>query len=139
MDDLLASGEITRGQAAWFVLTAAGVLPGGADAEPAVTGAAAAQARGWLSVRAKADEPVRLGEVSLLIMKSFGLKGGILYTLFPGPRYACRELAYLRIIQNGGDPGGRLDGGQFLQILGNTLTCIGEDEALAAEEVRRRL
>jgi hypothetical protein len=70
-------------------------------------------------------------------MKSFGLKGGILYTLFPGPRYACRELAYLRIIRDGGDPETHLNGGQFLQILGNTLTYIGEDEA--AEEARRRL
>ncbi|MDR1277332.1 MAG: hypothetical protein LBK02_01120 [Treponema sp.] len=72
-------------------------------------------------------------------MKSFGLKGGILYTLFPGPRYACRELAYLRIIQGGGDPGTHLQGGQFLQILGNTLTYIGEDEALTAAEAQRLL
>jgi hypothetical protein len=38
-----------------------------------------------------ADNPISLGEVSLLIMKAFALKGGIAYFLFPVSRYACGE------------------------------------------------
>jgi hypothetical protein len=72
-------------------------------------------------------------------MKSFGIKGGLMYRIFPNPRYACRELVRLRIVQGRTDPGGRLSGERFLRILGNTLTFTGEDEALAAEEARRRL
>jgi hypothetical protein len=141
LDTVLDSGEITRARAAWFVLAAADTLPGGPDAEPARSQAAfdAARERGWLPARLDVDSPARLGEVSLLIMKSFGLKGGLMYRLFPNPRYASRELVHLRIIQGRTDPGGRLSGGQFLHILGNTLTFTGEDEALAAEEARRRL
>jgi hypothetical protein len=63
-------------------------------------------------------------------MKSFEIKGGIFYSLFPLPRYACRELVYLRIIQERTDPGGRIDGRAFLQILGRALTYTGEDAAL---------
>jgi hypothetical protein len=139
LDTILTTREITYLQAARFILTASGSLPDGGDAF--VT----ARENRWLPVRAKADSPVSaddsisLGEVSLLIMKSFGLKGGLLYTLFSSPRHACRELAYVRIIQGRTDPGGRLNGGEFLQILGRTLAYTGEDEALAAEEERQRL
>jgi hypothetical protein len=41
--------------------------------------------------------------------------------------YACRELVCLRIIQGRTDPGGRLDGRAFLQILGRALTYTGKD------------
>jgi hypothetical protein len=61
-------------------------------------------------------------------MKAFDLKGGIFYGVFPIPRYACRELVYMRIIQGRTDPRGRLDGRTFLQILGRVLTYT-EDRA----------
>jgi uncharacterized protein YceK len=136
LDAVLNTGELTRAQAVWFVLTAADALPGGPDAGEDPSGAAfdAARERGWLAARLDADSPARLGEVSLLIMKSFGIKGGLMYRLFPNPRYACRELVRLQIVQGRIDPGARLSGVQFLHILGNTLTFVGEDEALAAEE-----
>jgi hypothetical protein len=120
LETILHTREITYTQAARFVLTAADVLSGSGAFE-------AAQENRWLPAGAAADSPIQLGELSLLIMKSFGLKGGILYSLFPSPRYACRELVYIRIIQGKTDPGGRLDGRAFLQILGNTLTYVGED------------
>jgi hypothetical protein len=137
LDAMLNTRETTYAQAARFVLTAAGSLPGGGDAF------ATAQGNKWLPLRAgrsvRADAPINRGEVSLLIMKAFGLKGGLFYTLFSSPRHACRELVYLGIIRGRTDPGGRLTGGEFLQILGRTLTVAGEEEALAAEEARRRL
>jgi hypothetical protein len=121
MDRILNTEEITYTQAARFVLTAADALPSGGGAF------AAAQEKRWLPAGAEADSPISLGEVSLLIMKAFDLKGGIFYSLFPNSRYACRELVYLRIIQGRTDPGGRLDGRTFLQILGRVLTSTGEE------------
>jgi hypothetical protein len=123
MDQILDAPEITYTQAARFVLTAASVLPSGADAF------AAARENHWLPDGAKADSPISLGELSLLVMKSFEIKGGLLYTFFPGPRYACRELVYLWIIQGRTDPDGRLNGKTFLQILGRVLTYTGEGQA----------
>ncbi|MDR1142903.1 MAG: hypothetical protein LBK77_01635 [Spirochaetaceae bacterium] len=133
LDGILGSREITYAQAARFVLASADASLGGGDAFQA------ARNEGWLPRRAEADRPIRLGELSLLIMKSFGLRGGILYTLFPGPRYANRELIYLGLLRGRTDPGGSVDGGSFLQILGRTLTFTGDDAALAEEAARRRL
>jgi hypothetical protein len=115
MERILNTREITYTQAASFVLTAANTSPAGGDAFTT------ARENRWLPAKAEADSPIRLGELSLLIMKSFGMKGGIFYSLFPLPRYACRELVYLRIIQGRTDPGGLLDGRTFLQILGRAL------------------
>jgi hypothetical protein len=124
MDRILDAEEITYSQAARFVLMAANVLPPGADAFTA------ARENRWLggtkADTISADSPVSLGELSLLVMKAFNLKGGILYSFFPTPRYACRELVYLRIIQGKTDPGGRVDGRALLQILGRMLTYTGD-------------
>jgi hypothetical protein len=133
MDLLFNAGEVTYSQAAWFVLSAADRLP--VDETAFDT----ARKRNWLTPRSEAGRPARLGEVSLLIMKSFGLKGGLMYRLFPNPRYACRELVHLKIIQGKNDPGIRVEGYQFLHILGRVLTYTGEEDALAAEETRRLL
>jgi hypothetical protein len=119
LDAMLNAREITYTQAARFILTAANVPAGGAFE--------AAQENRWLPAGAEAESSISLGEVSLLIMRSFRLKGGILYSLFPNPRYACRELVHLRIIQGRTDPGSRVDGRTFLQILGRVLTQVGED------------
>jgi outer membrane protein OmpA-like peptidoglycan-associated protein len=126
-DLILNTEEITCSQAAWFVLTAA-------DAGSGDTFTAARENR-WLPGRAEADSPIRLGELSLLIMRAFGLKGGVMYTLFPVPRYAFRELVYTQIIQGKNDSGSRLDGRDFLQILGRVLTYVEEEEALARQRV----
>jgi hypothetical protein len=123
LDRILDAGEITYTQAARFVLRAANAMPQNGDA------LRAARENRWLPQGAEANRPVSLGDLSLLIMKAFGLKGGILYSLFPGPRYACRELVYLRIIQGRSDPGEGLDGGAFLQILGRVLTHTGIEES----------
>jgi hypothetical protein len=118
MDRVLASKEITYAQAARFVLRAANALPDGANAFTA------AKENRWLPADDSigADSPISLGDLSLLVMKAFDMKGGIFYGFFPIPRYACRELVYLRIIQGRTDPGGRLDGRTFLQILGRALS-----------------
>jgi hypothetical protein len=122
LERILDTAEITYTQAAEFVLAAANLSSGG-DAFTTARG------KRWLPAEVEADGRIRLGELSLLIMKSFGIKGGIFYSLFSLPRYACRELVYARIIQGRSDPGGRLDGSTFLQILGRVLTYTGEDGA----------
>lgn len=122
MDRLLDAEELTCSQAAEFVLRAADVLPEGADAF------AAAGERGWLPAGEEAGRPVRLGELALLIMKAFNIKGGVMYSHFPIPRYACRTLVYNRIIRGRTDPGGHLDGRTFLQILDRALAYAGGDD-----------
>jgi hypothetical protein len=101
IDIILESAEISFAQAAAFVQAAA------ESSVPAVL--------------PSPDRPIKLGELSFLIMKSFQMKGSFLYALFPGPRYAYRELSYLRFLPEPGDPAMKVSGAQFLQIVERVL------------------
>jgi hypothetical protein len=121
LDVFLEADAISYSQAANFVLEARNLDSDG-DAF------ALALEWGWLSPKAEAEAPVRLGELSLLIMKAFGLRGGIMYSVFPSPRYACRELAYKKIHLGRSDPALLVSGPQFLRILSRVLAYTGDPE-----------
>ncbi|MDR1106858.1 MAG: hypothetical protein LBL44_10925, partial [Treponema sp.] len=125
MDGLLESREITWSQACRFVLPASGA-PGEHSAAPAAF--ALARENGWLPKGAAADGPVNLGGLSFLIMQSFSIKGSVLYALFPGPRYAFRQLDYLGLIPGPRDPALKVSGERLLQILGRVLDYRGDGE-----------
>jgi hypothetical protein len=112
MDALLETGAVSFGQAARFVLDAAGKL------DPKA-GSAYVQARqrGWLRKTAYEDRPLATGELSFLVMKAFDLKGSFLYRLFPGPRYAFRELAYLGLLPGRQDPALPVSGEELVRPL----------------------
>jgi hypothetical protein len=123
MDELLDSKEITWEAAASFVLPAAGVLSESAGKAAAF---AEARERGFLPKNAEASAPARLDGVSLLIMKSFGIKGGLMYRLLKNPRYAYRELWYSRCLPAGSDPSFTVSGEDLLDILGKALRTRGD-------------
>ncbi|MDR1596418.1 MAG: hypothetical protein LBR99_01810, partial [Treponema sp.] len=88
LETLLASSQVSQARAARFVLEAAdtGSYLEGRDAfNHAFT-------QKWLPPQAQAEAPVSFGALSLLIMKSFGLKGGLFYSIFKNSHYAYREL-----------------------------------------------
>jgi hypothetical protein len=124
MDDILASGAINFAQASRFVLAAADV----AD-EQAETAYALAFEKGWLPKKAAPDHPVRAGELCFLIMNAFDIEGSFLYALFPGPRYAFRELNYLRLIPGRRDPALAVSGEELLLFLTLTAEYQGTDPA----------
>jgi outer membrane protein OmpA-like peptidoglycan-associated protein len=127
MDKLLDSREITWAQACRFVLPAAGVLAEDIKAEAAF---AAAREKGWLPKKAAAESPVNLGGLSFLVMRSFSMKGSFLYALFPGPRYAYRQLDYLRLLPGPRDPALKVSGSGLLYILGGVLNYLeGREES----------
>jgi hypothetical protein len=123
MDALLDAPRVSFAQAAALVLPAAGLLP--PDAGPQ---AAFEQARPWLPRAAAPDAPIRTGELSHLIMAAFGISGGFMYALFPGPRYAYRALAWRRLLPPGSDPARTLSGAELLYITGRALSLTGEEE-----------
>jgi hypothetical protein len=131
MDALLETSAVSGAQAARFVLGAAGLLPEGLSG-PAAEAAAweAARERGWASGSGSAA--LSLKGTSFLVMAAFGLKGGLMYSLFPGPRYAYRELLYLRIIQGRADGGSAVSGDRLLHIIAQALRYSGEDGRLDA-------
>jgi outer membrane protein OmpA-like peptidoglycan-associated protein len=120
MEALLSTRAVSFAQASRFALVVADWVD-----ETAGTAAAYSLAleQKWLPQRVSSgevspDSPIRLGELCFLIMEAFGMKGSFLYAVLPGPHYAFRELDYLRLIPGQRDPGAKVSGERFLQILG---------------------
>ena len=125
LETLLNTDAVTYAQAARFVLQAAE----SADTEAAGAAAIAnpeqafqfAQENDWLPKGASPDTPARLDGISLLFMRSFGLKGGLLYSLFKNPHYAYREMVYRQAIQGRVDPQMAVSGYQLIFITNRIL------------------
>jgi len=114
IETLLATGELSYGQAASFVLRAADV------AAPDSAFDYAAEQK-WLPAAATQDAVAKLDGVSLLIMRAFNMKGGAFYTLMKTPHYAYRELLYQNVIQGRVDPGMAVSGDLLLFVVNRAL------------------
>ena len=110
-------------------------LPGTAAELPGtkaeLSGTAAEQAaynmafsNGWIKIGA--EEPITLKDTAFLIMKAFNLEGGVMYSLFKNPRYAYREMVYLKLIPGVPDQSMNVSGQKLLVILDRTLNYIEE-------------
>jgi hypothetical protein len=115
LDVLFEEPATSLGQAAYLVLTASGRI---ADDSAPADAAAALRRQGWTVPERSADESLTLGEYSYLLMQAFELKGGVMYRIFPGPRYAGRELAYLDLIKGDTSPYRTFSGEEAIGILG---------------------
>ncbi len=116
IDALLASSGLSWGQAAWLVGRSVGILEEFTDFEQS---SRQALNLGWGSPELESETPVDLAVYCELLMKSHKISGGIFYTLFPGPRYAYRELAFKKIIPPRIPPDGMVSGQQALLFLQN--------------------
>jgi len=118
IETLLNASAVSYAQAARFVLEASGVIVLSSQRE--VFDYAVQQ--NLLPKNVSADESVRLDRLSLLLMRSFDIKGGLFYTLFKTPHYAYRELAFLNIIQGRHDPGMIVTGERLLFYVSRILS-----------------
>jgi len=118
LDALLEEETTSFGKAAYLVLTASARISD--DATPAEAAAEIA-GQGWTVPKRAAEEPLTLGEYSFLLMQAFELKGGVMYRILPGPRYAGRELAYLQFIKGNTSPYRTFSGEEAIGILGRLM------------------
>jgi hypothetical protein len=118
IDALLAADSAAFGDAVYLVLSAARIIPEKAAPDDAVW---TLQAKDWRVAGRSAKAPITIGEYAFLLMKAFDIRGGILYRLFPGPRYACRELAFLGLLEGSTATRRRLAGGEAVRILSRFL------------------
>jgi outer membrane protein OmpA-like peptidoglycan-associated protein len=88
-----------------------------------------AQGQKWLPKKALPDDPARFDGIALLMMRAFGLKGGLFYSIARNPHYAYRELVYNEVIQGRTDPGMIVSGPDFLFMIGRVLSLTEEAEA----------
>ena len=118
IDRVLASPSITYGDAAYLVLLGSGRIDETTPIADAVREAESAP----VALGKAAEDPLTLGDFSLLTMESFGIPGGMMYRLLPLPRYAARELAFRDVVQGRTYPRMALSGERALRIVGRVLT-----------------
>jgi outer membrane protein OmpA-like peptidoglycan-associated protein len=133
IETLLNTKEVTYAQAARFILEASDIF---ITPDPYKAYNYAVEKR-WLPKRASPDESARLDGISLLFMPSFGLKGGIMYTITKSSHFAYRELTYRNLIQGRIDPAMKVSGDQLLFVTGRILSIQDEEAAILANENRR--
>jgi hypothetical protein len=120
MDRLLDTEAVDFASASLWVQSAAGLAPGGPEGAFALAGQ-----NGLLPAGAEAGDPVRLDEFAFMLARALEYKGGIMYTLFPGPRYAYRELVYRRVLEGRTDPAQAVSGERLLYFLGRAFENRG--------------
>jgi hypothetical protein len=123
IDGLIEEEQASFGRVLYLVQTAAGLIDEETAPEQAVRNF---EFRTWNLQEKRAEQPISLGEYSQLLVQAFGIKGGIMYRLFPGPRYAAREMEYLGFIRGSGAPARHLSGREVLDILRELLAWKGE-------------
>ncbi len=122
MDEILAQESLTYGAASYLLLSAIGEVGDEADFQEAGDMMAEMQ----LSFAGSSSgETLDLGEYSFLLMKVFDRSGGLMYTIFPSPRYAVRELAFLEVVQGDSYPNADLSGQRAVRILERFLQVTG--------------
>lgn len=122
VDELLSQTTIAYGHAAYILLVADGAIDDATSVDAAH--ALLEDAGGDLPLTPlgyPADQAVSLGEFSRMAMETFGIRGGFMYALLPGPRYAARELAFRGVVQGDAYPGMDLSGERALRIVGRIL------------------
>jgi hypothetical protein len=129
LDAVLETPAISCAQAAWFVLAAVTIVPADSPDQNASMETAFKQVMDnrWLPQKTSPGDPVTLKTLSFLLMGAFNIKGGLMYTILPGPRYAFRTLVSRSLIQGAADPDMTVSGERFLHILGNVLSYAGAE------------
>jgi hypothetical protein len=118
MDIALGEERLTLGSAAWMLLSGSGQIDGESSREEA----ARLLSSRIPGISTDPNTTVTLGEFSWYLMEVYGMKGGLIYSLFPGPRYALRELRFRDIVQGSAYPGMTLSGERALRILGRLVS-----------------
>ncbi len=73
-----------------------------------------------------ASDEVSLGVFAFMLQQELDLPRGIGSTLFPGPRYAVRDLRFLGIIVQSGDAASAISGEEALSLTGRALAELEE-------------
>jgi hypothetical protein len=144
---LLQTPAVSYEQAARFVLEAADItVPYNKTSEQdaAQNAMRFAVEKKWLPQKANAQGAISLERLSLLVMKAFGMKGGLMYSLFNSAHYSYREMVYQDLIQWESDPHMNVSGEEMIFIVNCLLFRIEdtpwdftqEHPVLPAEEIK---
>ena len=129
MQGLLASEAVSYAQASRFVLQASEA----AVFDDPLQAFHFAQEQNWLPGRASPHAAARLDSVSLLLMRSFDLRGGIMFTLTGARRFAYRQMEHEGFIHGRASPRQSVSGETLLYMTGRILSGMEERLGITSE------
>ena len=135
MQILLASEAVSYAQASRFILEASEA----AVFDDPMLAFRFARERNMLPRRAAADMEARLDSISLLLMRSFEIQGGVLYRLTGARRFAYREMEHRGVVHGRVSPRQNVSGEALLYMTGRMLAYIEVQLGIAAEMEEMRL
>ena len=122
IDKVLEGSGINGGEAAYMVLVASDNIGDDANATRAFE---LLEQLKWVPEGLTIDKKINHAQYAYMLMKAFGVKGGIFYSMFPSPRYAYRELRHLVVIQGATDPEMPVTGSEAMRIIGRIFDVKG--------------
>jgi hypothetical protein len=127
VDKILETEKATFGQAAYLIQTA---LNGGSDGLDFDTAFDRFKSEHQNLIRdsVTAEDVIPAKTYAFLLMKAFNIKGGLMYRIYPCPRYAYRDLRYLAVIQDKNTPNAPMTGTALLRIFGRIDTVHGGEQ-----------
>ena len=127
IDKILETEKATFGQATYLIQTA---LNDGSDELDFETAFDRFKNENENLIRnsVSAEDVIPIKTYAFLLMKAFDVKGGMMYRIYPCPRYAYRDLRYLAVIQGKNNPDALMTGSVMLQILGRIDTVQGGEQ-----------
>jgi hypothetical protein len=114
IDQLLSQSSVTWGNAAWLVGRSTGAF---ADAVTPEVASDKAILAAWGPLGRSPDSTVNTAEYSQLLVQALKIPGGLMYSLFPSPRYAYRELIFRKLIPAAVQPDETVSGEQAMRYL----------------------
>ena len=127
VDTILESENATFGHAAYLIQTA---LNDGSDELDFNTAfnRFKSENQNVIPDSVTAEDVIPAKTYAFLLMKAFNIKGGIMYRIYPCPRYAYRDLQYLAIIQGKNNPDAPMTGAALVQTFGRIDTVQGGEQ-----------
>lgn len=127
IDEILEIEKATFGQATYLIQTALNSESDGLDFNAAFD-LFKSNNENLIKDSITASDVISTKTYAFLLMKAFGIKGGMMYRIYPCPRYAYRDLQYLAIIQGKNNPEALITGASMLQIFSRIDTVQGGEQ-----------
>lgn len=112
--ELLKTEQVTMGQVAYLAASYQNSIQDSASDEDAVR---VLVEKDILPMDTKASDSIRLDQACYVFAKVSKMNGGLFYTLFPGPRYSCKEFKAKGIVPTAVDPHASITGREALALL----------------------
>jgi hypothetical protein len=114
IDSILGQKAISWENAAWLVGKATQLVDDNATPADAVQKAVS---EGWGPASRTPEAPLDLKSYSYTLLKALALPHGLLFRIFPSPRYALRELVFRKIVPVTLPPDKQVSGEEAMRFL----------------------